>query len=229
MNKGKFYGVSVGPGDPQLLTLKAAERIRSSGVLAVPRTADGRSLALRIASEAVDVTGKTIEYLDFLMTRDRAALGSRHDAMADRMAAHLDAGRDVAMLSLGDASLYSSYSYLRDLLAGRGYGTETIPGVTSFCACAAILNRSLTDMDAPLHILPAGENGLEGALGQPGGYVLMKSGGALEDVKKTLRDRGLRAKSAMVVDCGLPTQRIFEDIDEAPDECSYFTTILIAP
>jgi precorrin-2/cobalt-factor-2 C20-methyltransferase len=84
-------------------------------------------------------------------------------------------------------------------------------------------------MDAPLHILPAGENGLEGALGQPGGYVLMKSGGALEDVKKTLRDRGLRAKSAMVVDCGLPTQRIFEDIDEAPDECSYFTTILIAP
>ncbi len=229
MEKGRLFGVSVGPGDPKLLTLKAAARICDCGVLAVPRTSDGRSVALEIASGAVDVAGKQIEHLDFLMTQDDAALQSRHAALAGRIAAHLDEGRDVAMLSLGDASLYSSYSYLRDILVACGYEAVTIPGVTSFCACAALLNRSLADMGAPLHILPAGAAGLETALRLPGGKVLMKSAGALKEVKKILDERGLAGRAAMVADCGLPTQQVFEDINEAPDEGSYFTTILIEP
>lgn len=228
MKQGKLYGVSVGPGDPSLMTLKAVSCIRKCGVLAAPRTADGESLALKIASGAVDISEKQIEYLDFLMTPDPDKLKKSHNALADSIAAHLDAGRDVAVLNLGDASLYSSYSYLCSILLERGYDAETIPGVTSFCACAALLNRSLTDMREPLHIIPASVQDLPSALALPGGKVLMKSGRALPEVINLILSQGLGERSALVSDCGLPGQRVFVNIGEATDE-SYFSTILIAP
>lgn len=228
MKRGKLYGVSVGPGDPSLMTLKAVSCIRQCGVLAAPRTPGGSSLALKIAAGAVDTSGKQIEYLDFLMTRDPDELAKIHGEAAEHIALHLDAGRDVAVLNLGDASLYSSYSYLCRMLLKRGYDAETIPGVTSFCACAALLNRSLTDMHAALHILPASMPDLSSALALPGGKILMKSGHELTEVKRLLYEQGLAERSALVTDCGLPTQRIFTNIDEATDK-SYFTTILIAP
>ncbi len=226
MNTGKLYGVSVGPGDPALLTLKAVACIERCPVLATPRTAGGSSLALTIAQGAVDTSSKTIEYLDFKMTRDRDELERSHNELAQRIASHLDQGRDVAMLNLGDASLYSTYAYLRSILVAQGYQAETIPGVTSFCACAATLNCSLTDMHQPLHILPASTIDLRSALMQPGGKVLMKSGSSLPEVKALLHELGLAERASLVVDCGLPTQRVFTNIDEATAE-SYFTTILI--
>ena len=228
MMKGKLYGVSVGPGDPELMTLKAAACIRKCPVLAAPRTSAGNSLALTIAADIVNIAEKQIEYLDLPMTRNQNLLDKRQNAAADRIAAHLDAGQDVAVLNLGDASLYSSYSYLCRILLDRGYNAETIPGVTSFCACAAVVNRSLTSMNMPLHILPASMPDLSAALALPGGKVLMKSGQALPEMKRLLREQGLAERSALVSDCGLPTQRVFFNINEAADE-SYFSTILIAP
>ncbi|MEG2174950.1 MAG: precorrin-2 C(20)-methyltransferase [Oscillospiraceae bacterium] len=226
--KGKLYGVSVGPGDPELMTLKAVSCIRKCPVLAAPRTSGGNSLALKIASGGVDISDKHIEYLDLLMTRDHDKLTESYGAAADCIAVHLDAGRDVSVLNLGDASLYSSYSYLCQILLERGYEAETIPGVMSFSACAALLNRSLTDMDMPLHILPASLPNLASALSLPGGKVLMKSGHALPQIKHLLHQLGLAERSVIVTDCGLPTQCTFHKIDEATSE-SYFTTIFIAP
>lgn len=228
MTKGKLYGVSVGPGDPELLTLKAAERIRRCPVLAAPRTAGKSALALQIAARAADTGGKQIEYLDLPMTRDAALLAQSHSAAAGRLARHLDAGRDVAMLNLGDASLYSTYSYISRILLAAGYAAETIPGVTSFCACAALLNQPLTATDAPLAILPANYPDLEQALRQPGGKVLMKAGRSLPELKRLLHCLGLAEKAALVTDCGLPGQRVYATLDEAPDE-GYFSTILIRP
>ncbi len=228
MKRGKLYGVSVGPGDPSLMTLKAVSCIQQCEVLAVPRTSDGNSLALKIAKGTVDTSEKHIEYLNLLMTRDLAELDKSYQAAAERIEAHLEAGRDVAVLSLGDASLFSSYSYICRILIERGWDAETIPGVTSFSACAALLNRSLTEKNMPLHIFPASMPDLSSALSLPGGKVVMKSGRALSEVKRLLSEQGLAERSALVTDCGLPTQRAFSDIDEAGDE-SYFTTILIAP
>lgn len=228
MKQGKFYGVSVGPGDPSLMTLKAVSYIRQCGVLAAPRTADGHSLALSIAAGALDLSEKQIEFLDFLMTRNSDKRTKNHFALAERIASHLDAGRDVAMLNLGDASLYSSYSYLCHILLQRGYHVETIPGVTSFCACAALLNRSLTEMHTPLHILPASTPDLPSALALTGGKVLMKAGGALPEVIRLLHEQGLAERSALVTDCGLPTQQVCTNLDQITGE-NYFTTILIAP
>lgn len=228
MKRGKLYGVSVGPGDPSLMTLKAVDCIRQCQVLATPRTAGENTLALTIAAEVVDTSGKQIEYLDLPMTRDPEKLAQGHRLATERIAVHLDAGRDVAVLNLGDASLYSTYGYLCRILLERGYDAETIPGVTSFCACAALLNRSLTDMNMPLYILPASAPDLASALTLPGGKVLMKSGRALPEVKRLLCEQGLADRAVLITDCGLPTQRVFTNIDEATDE-SYFTTILIEP
>ncbi len=228
MQKGRLYGISVGPGDPELITLKAVRCMQSCPVIATPRTNDKKSLALVIASGEVDLSGKQIEYLDLPMTRDKDALSNSRTHAADCIAAHLDEGRDVAVLNLGDASLYSSYSYLCRILLGRGYEAETIPGVTSFCACAAVLNQSLTEVDQPLHVLIGSMEDLESALVLPGGKVIMKTVRELPEIKRLLKACNLNERAATVVDCGLPTQKIALNIDDVAEE-SYFTTILIVP
>lgn len=228
MKHGIVYGVSVGPGDPSLLTLKAAERIRLCPVLAVPRTSGAHSLALSIAAGAVDLAAKAVEYLDLPMTRDPELRERAYRAVADQIARHLGTGADVAVLNLGDASLYSSWSYLCRILLDDGWTAETIPGVTSFCACAARLNRSLTEMNEPLHILPGALEDLEAALALPGGKIVMKSGKSLPQVLELLARQGLTDRAALVSDCGLPTEQAFPRIEEVPCD-SYFSTLLIAP
>ena len=144
LKKGRFYGVSVGPGDPELLTLKAVRCLERCPVLAAPQTASGRMLALDIAKGAVDVSGKIILPLHFAMSRDSEVLKASHAAAADAVRAHLDAGRDVALLNLGDVSIYATYGYLEEILTAQGYAAVRIAGVPSFCAAAARLNQPLT-------------------------------------------------------------------------------------
>ena len=139
MKKGVFYGVGIGPGDPELMTLKAVRVLERCPVVAAPRTKSGGMLALDIASRAVDLKGKTVVPLDFSMERDRAVQRAAHLAAAEAVREHLDGGRDVAMLNLGDVSIYATYSYLMEILRAQGYETVMVPGVPSFCAVAAML------------------------------------------------------------------------------------------
>lgn len=176
MKKGVFYSVGVGPGDPELITLKAVRTLERCPVVAAPQTKNGEMLALSIAQQAVSLEGKTVVPLHFTMSRDKAQQHAAHLAAAQALRPHLDAGRDVAMLNLGDVSIYATAAYLADILAADGYETRMVPGVTSFCAVAARLNTSLTGIDTPLHIVPGGCGALEECLAQPGAKVLMKSG-----------------------------------------------------
>lgn len=226
MKRGKLYGISVGPGDPSLITLKAVECIKQCPVLAAPRTNNGNSLALKIASQATNLTSKTIEYLDLQMTRDRNKRNLGYEAAAKQLMTYLDKGQNVGVLTLGDASLYSSYSYLLDIFKEWDYEVETIPGVTSYSACAALLNYKLTEMDMPLHILPASMKDLPAALALVGSKVIMKSGQALEDIKNLIYNEGLENHAVIVSDCGLESQQVITNIEEAGEE-SYFSTILI--
>ena len=120
--KGTFYGVSVGPGDPELLTLQAVRLIRQCPVLAAPRTSSGRMLALDIARRALgeELDGKTILPLQFAMSRDRDVLRASHEAAAAAVRPFLDAGQDVAMLNLGDVSIYATFGYLQEVLEAQG-------------------------------------------------------------------------------------------------------------
>lgn len=222
-----FYGVGVGPGDPELLTLKAVRVIESCPVIAAPRTKSGEMLALDIARRAADLTGKTILPLDFTMERDTARQRAAHLAAAEQVEAHLRAGRDVAMLNLGDVSIYATYGYLMEILRGRGYAAVMVPGVPSFCAVAARLGQSLTEMDAPLHIVPAGGGPLEQVLALPGTKVLMKSGRRIPQVVQALRGANCLQKAALVQNCGLPGEAVVTDLDAAPAQPGYFATIVV--
>ena len=148
MKKGTFYAVGVGPGDPELLTQKALRILQGCAVIAAPRGKGGAMTALSIAARAVDLSQKTIVPLPLAMERGAAARRMCHEEAAAVLAAHLDAGHDTAMVCLGDTSVYASSSYFLALLRERGYAVKQIPGVPSFCAAAAALGRSLTEMDA---------------------------------------------------------------------------------
>ena len=225
---GTFYGVSVGPGDPELLTLKAVRCIERCPVLAAPRTAEDRMLALEIVKGAVDVSGKTILPLQFAMSRDADTLRASHEAAAGAVREALDAGQDVAMLNLGDVSIYATYGYLEEILKAQGYPTARIAGVPSFCAAAAALGRSLTDgMEAPLTLAPGRH--AEQVLDAPGAKVLMKSGRQLPAALAALRRRGLLEKSAMACNCGLPEQTLWPDLSsyDPARPAGYFTTIIV--
>lgn len=224
---GVLYGVSVGPGDPELMTLKAVRCLEKCPVIAAPQTAGGRMLALDIARGAVGLDGKTILPLRFAMSRDPEMLRASHEEAARAVKEYLDAGQDVAMLNLGDVSVYATFGYLQEILEAEGYKTVRIPGVPSFCAAAARLGRSLTEMDLPVHIVPAGGFPLEEALDLPGTKVLMKSGRALPQVLEALESRGLLESSAMVQNCGLPGEQAAESLKDAPQSGSYFTTLLV--
>ena len=225
--RGTLFGVSVGPGDPELMTLQAVRLLKRCPVIAVPQTGNGGTVALDIASQAADLSGKTLLLLPFLMTRDPQKLDERHRQLADSLKIPLDAGQDVAMLSLGDASVYSSFSYMAGLLGPEGYSIEVSAGVTSFCASAAALGVSLTGMNKPLHIIPAGADDGQ-ALTLSGTRVLMKAGRALPQLLARLKARGLLDRAMLVQNCGLPGERILKTIPEDFDgNPSYFTTVIV--
>jgi len=122
---GTFYGVSVGPGDPELITLQAVRLIRQCPVMAAPQTASGQMLALDIARSALGeaLDGKTIVPLYFAMSRDPAVLAASHKEAVQAVRPYLDAGQDTAMLNLGDVSIYATFGYLQCLLEAEGYPT----------------------------------------------------------------------------------------------------------
>ena len=123
MDRGILYGVSVGPGDPELMTLQAVRRLQSCPVIAAPQTKSGQMLALDIACGAVDLNHKVIVPLHFPMSRDSAVLDKAHREAAETLRQYLDAGQDVAMLNLGDVSVYATFGYLQELLQTQGYIT----------------------------------------------------------------------------------------------------------
>ena len=228
--KGTFYGVSIGPGDPELLTLQAARLIRQCPVLAAPRTASGQMLALDIARCALreELAGKVIVPLHFAMSRDPAVLASSHEKAVAAVRPFLDAGQDVAMLNLGDVSIYATFGYLQSILEAEGYATAMAAGVPSFCAAAARLNVPLTGgMDTPLTIAPGGW--ADRVLETPGTKVLMKTGRQLPALLDALRQVDKLENSALVCNCGLPDERVYPDLsrEQPQEQAGYFATVLV--
>ena len=226
--KGTLYGVSVGPGDPGLVTLRAVEVLRACPVIAVPISGAETPVALEIARQAVpEVDGKELLRLKFPMIHDKAALGQSHDRAAAQVMEILDQGRDVAMINLGDASIYATYSSIQSrVLAAGEYQVITIPGVPSFCAVAARLEQGLTKPHLPLHIIPGGYPGVEEALDLPGTKILMKAGKEAGRLRAWLADHP-KASVSLVKDCGLPGEEVYRDPAKLPERIGYFSTAII--
>lgn len=217
---GKLYGVSVGPGDPELLTVKAARIIGKCGVIAAPITHGKNCAALSIAEKACDLSGKEIISLPFTMSRDERVLAESHEAAANLIAPYLESN-DAAFVCIGDISVYSTFSYIAEIVRRRGYEVEIVPGVTSFCAAAAAVGEPLVTGSEPLIVIPSGCEGFGELCALGGTKVVMKSGKSASEIGEKLR--GCNAYA--VENVGYPDQKIFNSLDEI-GEAGYFTTVI---
>ena len=222
--KGIAYGVGVGPGDPEYMTLKACRLIRENEVIAVPGKVPQESVAYKIALGAVpELAEKTLVPVNMPMVRDRAKIDEQHRAAAKLFEGYLDRGKNVVFLTLGDVTVYCTFSYIQHYLEADGYTVELVSGITSFCAAAARLNLPLVEWDEQLHVVPAVHK-LDHALEQPGTYVLMKSASQMAAVKAMLRKSGRAVQ--MVENCSMENEKLYRSLDEIPDDAGYFSLII---
>lgn len=222
--RGTLYGIGVGPGDPELMTLKAVRLIKSSDVCAVPGEEVEKTLAYRIAVQAVpELSKKELVPVCMPMVMDKALQQRYHREGAKKIEAYLMQGKNVAFLTLGDPCVYSTFSYIRGLVGKDGYDTVLVAGITSFCAAAARLGVPLAEWNEPLHIIPAAHR-TDVRLTLPGNYVLMKSGSKMGQVKELLRASGRDV--LMVENCGMEQEKIYRGVEQIPDAVGYYSLII---
>ncbi|WP_099467967.1 precorrin-2 C(20)-methyltransferase [Konateibacter massiliensis] len=220
---GMLYGVGVGPGDPELLTIKAVRIIKESDVIIVPGEMPQSSVAYKIAVQAVDLSDKEIVGVSMPMTKDEAVLEQSHQAAADIILQYLKEGKQVAFLTLGDPCVYSTYIYVHKKIQNAGGQAGIVSGITSFCAAAALVNDSLVEKSEPLHILPASYD-IEGALKLSGTKVLMKSGKKMTAVKEALLTHDLQ--TVMVENCGMENEKVFYGAENIDENAGYYSLII---
>lgn len=166
--RGRIVCVGVGPGDPELMTLKAVRLIREADVIAAPGDPVSGTVAFRIALEAVPEIA-AMEHLGIVMpmSRDPEVRKKAHRKGAGKIEEVLDQGKQIVFLTLGDPSIYSTFPLLKRILDADGYEASFVSGVPSFCAAAALLGEPLVQQEEPLYILP-NPDGLEFLLHQSG-------------------------------------------------------------
>ena len=222
--KGTAYGVGVGPGDPEYMTLKAVRLIKENDVIAVPGKVAKDAVAYKIAAAVVpELADKELVPIYMPMVKDRELIDAEHKKAAKLVESYLDQGRNVVYITLGDSTIYCTFSYIQHYLEADGYPVELVAGIPSFCAAAARLNTPLTEWDEPLHVLPAVHK-LEDDLALGGNYVLMKSASQMAKVKDMLRRSG--RKAVMAENCTMENEKLYHSIDEIPDDAGYFSLII---
>ena len=226
--QGKLYGVGVGPGDPELLTLKALRLIKENEVIAVPGKDIQASVAYQIVKGAYeDLDKKTLIPVAMPMTKAPQVLKANHDKAADQVEDYLKKGKNVVFLTLGDTTVYSTYLYVHKRILERGYEAEIVSGITSFCAVAARLNMGLVEADQPLHVIPATYKAqeMDEILKLPGTKVLMKTGKKMKQVKESIEKSG--QKAVMIENCGMPSEKIYRSAEEIPEDSGYYSLIIV--
>ncbi len=223
--KGTLYGVGVGPGDPELLTLKAQRILSQADVIAVPDKGAGEKTALNIIGNLAE--GKPLLYCSAPMVRDPVQLEAAYTENAEKIAALLDDGKTVAFITLGDPSVYSTYLYTHRRVLAMGYEARIIPGVPSFCAVAAALGEGLCEGSDRLLIVPASHQDIGDCLTVDANYVFMKAGREIGKLRDTLAAHGLLDRAAMVENCGMETERVYPRFAGAPDGSGYFSVVLV--
>ena len=221
---GIFYGVGVGPGDPELMTRKACRLIRENRVIALPGAQPEETLAYRIAVQSVpELAEKQLLALVMPMTHDRNKMARSHREAADTVERVLEQGENVVFLTLGDPTIYSTFSYVQELVERDGYPTEMVSGVPSFCAAAARVNQPLVCWNEPLHVVPAAHR-LTETRSDGGQYVLMKSGRRMKEVKEMLAASGRDVIA--VENCGIEGERVYRGVEEIPDDDGYYSLVM---
>ncbi len=228
MHKGRFIGVGVGPGDPELMTLKAVKAIEDADVLMLPSADKTSCRAYQTAYKACrGMDDKECMFEPFPMKMDKEELELFHKMIAGKVESVLDEGKDVVFLTIGDTCVYSTYDYVERLVGDDGYETLRISGVPSFVAAAGRLDMSLGDNGRPIHIIP-GNGNIEEALKLEGTKIFMKTGRNLDNIKGLLAEyekSGGRIRG--VYKCSMPEEKTAYCVDDIGDDWGYMN-ILIA-
>lgn len=225
ITKGKLYGVGVGPGDPELLTIKAVRILREADVIAVPDKGTGDRTAWSIVQAYI--VGKPLLPCAAPMIRDQAALDEAHNAVAFSICAQLEEGKTVAYITLGDPSIYSTYMYIHRRVLARGYEAELIAGVPSFCAAAARLNASLCEGSERLLVVPASHKDITDCLSVDANLIFMKAGREIGALKEKLASYGLLESASLVANCGMAEEQVWEKFADVPENTGYFSVVLV--
>lgn len=222
---GTLFGVGIGPGDPELLTLKAVRLIQDCPVIAVPGKKKEDTVAFQIASQVIgDLCEKECIEIEMPMTKKTEILARYHEKGAGQIMDCLKTGKNVAFLTLGDPTIYSTYLYIHKRITEEGYHTEIVNGIPSFCAVAARFNIGLVEQAEMLHVIPASYQ-IEDALEMPGVKVLMKAGKKLSQVRQVLKARDCQV--VMIENCGMKNEKVYYSIDEIPETAGYYSLLIV--
>lgn len=232
MRVGTFYGVGVGPGDPELLTLKAQRIVRTVPVIAVPRSCGKRSYAYSIVQPFVDEHKQEVLEFVFSMSRDAAAQRPYWQAAVQAIGKRLQQGKDVAFLTEGDPFFYSTFIPLHRLMREEHpeVPVEIIPGVTSMAAAAGAAGMPLARADERMAIVPATyvRAGLSKILDDFDTVVLIKVHSVLDEVIDILTASGLEGRACLVEKASTPQERVICGLDSLRGQkLHYFSTLLV--
>lgn len=223
---GTLWGVGVGPGDPDLMTLRAHRLIAGAEVIAYPAPETGESFARRIAASTIPATAEEIA-IRIPMRPDRFPAQEIYDQAAEAIGAHLAAGQDVVTLCEGDPFFYGSFMYLHARLAPQ-FPCVTVPGVNSVGAASAAAHLPLCARNDVLQIVPAPleETALTERLARPGAAVVIKLGRHLAKVRRVLATADRMEGAVYISHASLPEERVLP-LKDAPEAAPYFSLILI--
>lgn len=222
---GKLYGIGVGPGDPELLTLKAVRLMSECDIIALPAKSKEKCVAYEIAKGAYpELDTKDFLYLEYPMTKDKLILEESRKRNEEQVVTKLDEGKVIVFLTLGDPTIYSTYMYLDKKVRAKGYVAEIVSGIPSFCAIGAALGISLGEAEEEIHIIPA-TYGITESMELPGTKILMKAGTKLKEIKEIAKENNYQI--SIIENCGMKDEKIMRGIDEIPDSSGYYTTAIV--
>ncbi|MGM0472249.1 MAG: precorrin-2 C(20)-methyltransferase [Bacillota bacterium] len=229
---GKLYGLGVGPGDPELMTLKSKRILTEVDVVCTPQAKPNRdSLALEIISEVIDEE-LSVKQLHFPMTSDQGQLEAAWQQIVNQIVDILDLGRDVALITIGDPLFFSTYSYILEQIQEEypQLAVETVPGITSVSASSSLLNLPLAQGDEKVAIIPTTDNLREvrEALIDFENVVLMKVSKNFEELIELLTELELKEQTVFVSRCGQAEQFFTRDLDSLFDtEIDYLSLMIV--
>ena len=223
---GILYGIGVGAGSADGLTLGALETIKNCGVIIFPNKSKDECRAFKLVKENLpEIESKKLIFCDFPMTKDKNVLIAAWENAAKQICKELK-GASVAFLTIGDATIYSTFFYIKKLVEKEGFKCLVISGVPSFCAVAAKLGISLAQDDQQIHIIPDAEN-LDEAFNPAGTLVFMKIGRKLGALKEFLiKNQSKILEFGAVSNCGFEDEKICRTPQEL-DESKYLTVIIV--
>jgi len=222
--KGKLYGIGIGPGDPDLITLKAVQALNKADLIYVPKSKEQASTALNIVQKHLSDKA-TIVHLEFPMSRDASVRQASRKQNAEIIKDELDKGKTVAFLTLGDPMLYSTYSYVLGYLVDS-YHVETIPGIYSFSAMSSMLNRPLCVGDQSVGVISAMGDNEMAILDAADTVICMKVSAYYEKLYNFLKQNDGYIFT-IVSNVGKPGQQVGHSLEVLTEKVPYFSTVIL--